>query len=175
MAIKQVCFSVDNLIKFLHSAEAATLTGIIYMVQLTHQYYRLLYITVNHVCHIWNVCVTLEVTLLELRVPICHWMFEINLTCRNSHGECLRFWCQKFVAAWTFCELYGKSSFELKGRSYCAYIFQKIRSHLKILGFRRVILSRCHTEDPQMLGATLQNWNMVVTWHPGLVHPWSIC
>jgi len=52
MAIKQVCFSVNSLVKFLHSAEAATLTGIIYMVQLTQQYYRLLYITVNHMSHV---------------------------------------------------------------------------------------------------------------------------
>jgi len=36
-------------------------------------------------------------------------------------------------------------------------IFQKLRSHLRILHVRRVTCSRFHTEDPQMLNATVQN------------------
>jgi hypothetical protein len=36
-------------------------------------------------------------------------------------------------------------------------IFQKFRSHLKILGARRVARSTVHTEDPQILRATAQN------------------
>jgi hypothetical protein len=38
-----------------------------------------------------------------------------------------------------------------------AQIFQKSRSHLKILGARRVTWSKFRTEDPQILGATVQN------------------
>jgi hypothetical protein len=36
-------------------------------------------------------------------------------------------------------------------------IFQKSRSHLKILGARRVKWSKFHTEKPQILGVTVQN------------------
>jgi hypothetical protein len=38
-----------------------------------------------------------------------------------------------------------------------AQIFQKSRSYLKILGAGRVRSSRFHTQNPQILGATLQN------------------
>ena len=36
-------------------------------------------------------------------------------------------------------------------------IFQKSSSYLKILGTGRVTWSKFHSEDPQILGATLQN------------------
>jgi len=44
-----------------------------------------------------------------------------------------------------------------------AQILQKSRSHLKILGTRRVTCSKSHTEDPQTLGATVQNLVTTVT------------
>jgi len=44
-----------------------------------------------------------------------------------------------------------------------AQILQKSRSHLKILGARRVICSKSHTVDPQTLGATVQNLVTTVT------------
>jgi hypothetical protein len=37
------------------------------------------------------------------------------------------------------------------------HIFQKSRTHRKLLGLRWVTLSRLQTEKPQILGATLQN------------------
>ena len=40
-------------------------------------------------------------------------------------------------------------------------VFQKPGCHLKLLGARRLTLSRFHTEDAQILGATIQN---VVAW-----------
>jgi len=36
-------------------------------------------------------------------------------------------------------------------------IFQEISSYLKLLGTGRVTLSKFHSEDPQILGATVQN------------------
>lgn len=45
--------------------------------------------------------------------------------------------------------------------SRATQIFQKPGSHLKMLGARRVTWSRFHTEDVQILGATIQN---VVAW-----------
>ena len=51
--------------------------------------------------------------------------------------------------------------------------FQKnSSSHLKILGNRRVICSKCHPQCPQILGTTIQNSVGWVTWSPGTVHPW---
>jgi hypothetical protein len=41
--------------------------------------------------------------------------------------------------------------------SWVAQIFQISRSHLKILYARKVTCSNFHTEDPQMLGATVQH------------------
>ena len=45
-----------------------------------------------------------------------------------------------------------------------AQIFQKSRSHFKILGTRQVTRSKFHTEDPQMLAPTIQNLVTTVTW-----------
>ena len=39
-----------------------------------------------------------------------------------------------------------------------AQIFQKFGSHLKILGVRWVTWSKFHTTEPQILGATTQNF-----------------
>jgi hypothetical protein len=94
-----------------------------------------------HTSHLKCVCVTLEVSLLELRVPICHQRYEINLTYRNSHGNCVRFWCQNFFAAWTFCELYGKVHLNKKVK-VIVHIFSKklgatsnVRCHFIKLGY----------------------------------------
>jgi hypothetical protein len=40
-------------------------------------------------------------------------------------------------------------------------IFQRYRHYLKILGTERLTRSKFHSEDPQILGATVQN---LVTW-----------
>jgi hypothetical protein len=50
--------------------------------------------------------------------------------------------------------------------------FQKSRTHLKILGARRVTWSRLNTEDPQILGIVVQILIVTETWRPGFVHPW---
>ena len=49
--------------------------------------------------------------------------------------------------------------------------FQKSNSHLKILGVRRVKRSKFHTEDPQILGATVQNVVGGDELAPGSFHP----
>jgi hypothetical protein len=51
-------------------------------------------------------------------------------------------------------------------------MFQKFWQHLKFLGARTVIWSKFHTEDPLILGATVQNLDAMTTWNPGFVHPW---
>jgi hypothetical protein len=43
------------------------------------------------------------------------------------------------------------------GRSRSAQIFQQSENHLKIICARGVIYSKFHTDDPQILGATVQN------------------
>jgi hypothetical protein len=43
----------------------------------------------------------------------------------------------------------------------------------KILGTRIVTLSKSHNEDPQILGATIQNLVTMATRYLGFVHPWS--
>jgi hypothetical protein len=57
----------------------------------------------------------------------------------------------------------------LQGRS--AQIFQKSRSYLKILGARRVTWSKFHSEEPQILGAMVQNLVAWATWHQGFMYP----
>ena len=52
-----------------------------------------------------------------------------------------------------------------------APVFQKCRSHPKIPGTRRTTWSKFHTEDPQILGTTVQNLVTTVSWYPGIVHP----
>jgi len=52
-----------------------------------------------------------------------------------------------------------------------AQIFQKSGSHLKILGVIRMTWSKAHTDDQQILGATVHIVVDVVTWYPGFVHP----
>jgi len=51
-----------------------------------------------------------------------------------------------------------------------AQVFQKSRSYFRILGTRRVIFSKFLSEDPQVLGTTIQNLITCMTWHPGFVH-----
>ena len=52
--------------------------------------------------------------------------------------------------------------------------FQKSRSHLKILDARRVTCSMYHTQNPKILGASVQNLVALATWRQGFVHPCSI-
>jgi hypothetical protein len=52
--------------------------------------------------------------------------------------------------------------------------YKKFRSHLKFLGARRVRYSAFHTEDPQILGATVQNLVDWVIWRPVFMHPCHI-
>ena len=58
-------------------------------------------------------------------------------------------------------------SFANMERSVCLgrdpQIFQKSRSYLKRLDTRRINRSKFHTEDPQILGATVQNFETRAT------------
>ena len=49
--------------------------------------------------------------------------------------------------------------------------FPKRKSHLKTLGARKV--TWFHTEDPEVLGTTVQNLVLLAIWRPGFVHPWT--
>jgi hypothetical protein len=51
-------------------------------------------------------------------------------------------------------------------------ILQKCRSHLKVLGARRIPRSKFHTVDPQISQATVQNLVAIATWRPRFVHRW---
>lgn len=53
-----------------------------------------------------------------------------------------------------------------------AQIWQKSRSHLKILGVRSMTWSKLHTEDQQILDATTQNLAPMTTSCPGILHSW---
>jgi hypothetical protein len=48
---------------------------------------------------------------------------------------------------------------------------QHARSYLKIQGLRRVIWSRFHTEDPQILGGSAQNLVATTNWRQVFVRP----
>lgn len=50
-------------------------------------------------------------------------------------------------------------------------IFQKLRSHLKILGAIRVISSKFHPTDPQKLNANIKPLCARTNWHPQFVQP----
>jgi hypothetical protein len=53
-------------------------------------------------------------------------------------------------------------------------IFQKFTSHPTVLGDRRLLWAKFHTEDPVISGTTIQNFVTWVTWHLGIVHHWPI-
>jgi hypothetical protein len=59
-------------------------------------------------------------------------------------------------------------------QTYCrtAHIHQKSRSHLKILGARKVRRGDFHNYDSQMLGVTVQNVVVMVTSNPVHAHLW---
>ena len=44
--------------------------------------------------------------------------------------------------------------------------------HLRSVGARRETWNNVHPENSWTLGASIQNLITVVTWQPGLVHPW---
>jgi hypothetical protein len=54
--------------------------------------------------------------------------------------------------------------------SKSANFSHKFRSNLKILGSRRVTWSEFHSQDPQILGATLQNIVAMAVLGPAFVH-----
>jgi hypothetical protein len=54
-----------------------------------------------------------------------------------------------------------------------AQAFQKSRSHLKILGARRITGSRFHTEDAKISCTTLPNLVTTGIWHLGYAHPFN--
>ena len=53
-----------------------------------------------------------------------------------------------------------------------AHFFQKCAIHLKNIGCGKVTSIRFLSEDPQILGATVQNLIATTTRHPELVNPW---
>jgi hypothetical protein len=52
-----------------------------------------------------------------------------------------------------------------------AQMFDKYRSHLSALGTVTMIHFKFHTDDPQILGGTVQNALAQVDWRPGFVKP----
>jgi len=50
-------------------------------------------------------------------------------------------------------------------------IYHTFRSHFEAVGARRVLRGWFHTEDPQILGAPVQNLVTQVTWHLGFLYP----
>jgi len=66
------------------------------------------------------------------------------------------------------------NSYFYKINSLCgsgAHIFQKSKSHLKILGARLVAWSMFLSVDTQILGTTAQNFIIWATWRPEFWHP----
>jgi hypothetical protein len=63
-------------------------------------------------------------------------------------------------------------------RLFCitgAIIFQISRTHIKILGARRVMWSKFYTEEPQTFGAKVKKAVTMTTRRPQFVHPRAIC
>jgi hypothetical protein len=67
--------------------------------------------------------------------------------------QCCPWKVDSYSAGCKICYCYGRGT----------QIFQKYRSHLQILGTRRVTWSKFHTEDWQILGAMVQNLVTQVT------------
>jgi hypothetical protein len=100
--------------------------------------------------------------------------FDFNATGLRRHGNTLfrcliLFGIQRrivFVLANYPCE---RSL--LRGRRGGGRIIKKA-SHFKVLGARRVTISKFRPEDPEILGGTVQSIVATTTWHLGFVHPW---
>jgi hypothetical protein len=82
-------------------------------------------------------------------------------------GECFEW------AGWREPQWYGTCSSSLT-ITRCANVLKKSRSYLKILDARRVTCSRFRAEDPQILGAMVQNFVATATRRSGLVHPYEV-
>ena len=91
--------------------------------------------------------------------------------------ECLPYYCRYSCFYLVHPDNHGVVSshryFPAHRPSRDAEVFQKSRSHFKILGARWVTQDTLHTEDPQISGATVQNLVARATRHLGFVHPWS--
>jgi len=51
-------------------------------------------------------------------------------------------------------------------------IFQQCKRHLRIVGAIRVTCSKFHSEDPQILGTTVESLVARVAWSSGFVQRW---
>jgi hypothetical protein len=78
-----------------------------------------------------------------------------------------------FVTAWGPQKILGVLKLMVVWKLVC-YTKRIQISHLKIVGTRRVIWSKLHTEDQQMFGATVQTSVARVTWCPGFLQPCMI-
>jgi hypothetical protein len=65
----------------------------------------------------------------------------------------------------------GTSSIWDMSKRKVPQIFQKYIDHSKIPGTRRVTWSKFYAEEPQLLGATLQNLFDRANWRPVFLHP----
>ena len=105
-----------------------------------------------------------------------------------SHPGRLESSCAVFIPVWKtclsckllalkcseYCKIWGTHSSKWSGYGRGPQIFQKSRGYFKILGTRRVTCSKFHTDDPQILGITIQNLVTHMTWCLGFVHPWAV-
>ena len=61
---------------------------------------------------------------------------------------------------------------KIKWGDRVAKIFQRSRSHLKLIDARRMTGGKFHTEDPEILCANAQSLGARANWHAAFVHPW---
>jgi hypothetical protein len=105
--------------------------------------------------------------------PLCSKSFQILLSSQTDK-------CTKFVQYARYTRYI--ISFQIRRSSLrlpsdlqfrrSAQIYQNLEATSKLQAPEVVTWSKCHPEDPQILGATVEKLVDWAKWRPGFVHPW---
>jgi len=110
--------------------------------------------------------------------------FLYNFFCKirnpDTHGSIILKWILKTVCECMHWIHLARNSFLLQdvknvlklGEGIEVQLFQEHWSYLNVLGATKVTRNDCHTENPQILGETVQTLVGTATWKTGSMHSW---
>jgi hypothetical protein len=85
---------------------------------------------------------------------------------------CMCIFVRTYVCMCSFSSFNG-TKYEYQQSTSVHNFSKNVGATFEILGSRRVTCSNFNVEDPQILGATVQNLDAQANWRSGFVHPWD--
>jgi hypothetical protein len=125
---------------------------------------------ISNICRIWSVTLCCD---RIRRCFICVSCFIFMRWCGPTYtcnGKYFNYVCVKTEVGLVMCSVFWICYVQY-GRGVQA--FQNSRSHVKILGARRITGSKFYTEDVLISCATIPHFVTTAIWHLGYAHPFN--